>query len=210
MPNHETQPHMNTTNQPNAHFATEKRLESQNTEIEPPAPSINKMFHELVGCEEGLEYCSDIDFFEKSRITYLGDEIKTRRGIHVSLIDKEDEGYARRGSNPLVSANYVSQVAMERYFNLLEIGREGISGVFKLSEIICMLDYMADPIWEYIPRPNPYIAKKISKLSPLEKIALMDLCESVWRNPYIESWESAINMLGVELHQEPDESSLSH
>ena len=210
MPNHETQPHINTTNQPNAHFATQTRVEPQNTEIEPPAPSINKMFHELVGCEEGLEYCSGIDFFEKSRITYLGDEIKTRRGIHVSLIDKEDEQYAHCGSNPLVSANYVSQVAMERYFNLLEIGREGISGVFTASEIICMLDYMADAIWEYLPHPNPHIAKKISKLSPLEKIALMDLCESVWRTRYKESWESAINMLGVELRQDPDKSSLTH
>ncbi|WP_153064265.1 hypothetical protein [Acidovorax sp. ST3] len=177
-------------------------------------PSVNKPFHDLIGAEDGLEYRANFDFDGMSRIAYIGEELNSRRGIHAAHAECESELDRDMRDREHVSANFVSQSSMVRFFRLMKEGRAELSGKLTSTDFITILNTNDNPIWNYLPGDGFYddgfpaaLSAKLTKLTALQKTALIEVCEILWRTEYNDTLESILNILGIELREEADKSN---
>jgi hypothetical protein len=174
-------------------------------------PSFNKPFHDLIGAEDGLEYRENFDFDGRSRIAYIGEEINSRRGIHAAHAECESELDRDMRDPEHVSANFVSQSSMVRFFGLMKTGRAELSGLLTSAEFITILNDRPNPVWNVLPGDSYYegdfpatLSAKLTKLTALQKTALIEVCEILWRTEYNDTLENILNILGIELREEAD------
>ncbi len=103
---------------------------------------------------------------------------------------------------------------MVRFFGLMKVGRAELSGKLTSTDFITILNTNDNPIWNHLPGDGFYdddfpaaLSEKLTKLTALQKTALIEVCEILWRTEYNDTLENILNILGVELLEEADKSN---
>ena len=169
--------------------------------------SSNHEFYNFVGTGSvGDELFNGFDLYYQERLAYVKDEVEARRGVHKALNDKEQAVGENYDFEKKVSTNFVSQAAMMRYFSMMEMGRHQLSGIFTEDDFLALLNDKPQPIWDYTPGKHLIdedlpitLGKKIRSLNTIQRTALVDLCEIIWRTSNYESIEDLVGLLGVKL-----------
>jgi hypothetical protein len=169
------------------------------------------VFLNLLLADGGQEYERDFDSVEAC--DYLTLQLNLRNG-------------SARGANrtPLPS-QFVIRQAASRHFNLLQEAVRSLRNVFTEKEMVIMLNTTCGTVWEWYPGctvagmvaddngindlddlPSDSALRtlivKLCKLSNTENLALVDICESVWRSLGNESLDELCAKLGMSLKQE--------
>ena len=140
--------------------------------------------------EVGAEFEHDIDRYLRAET--LREEIKRRQ-----TYGKE------RGE---FSARYVVEVAGQRYFELLKVELSGLQGFLTEGELGVVLNTTCSPVWNWCAgetlassvaddlgieslnddTPMGQFVRKLSTLTQVQCLALVDACERIWRNLGVE------------------------
>ena len=121
------------------------------------------------------------------------------------------------------SARYVLEVAGQRYFELLNLELRGLQGFLTESELGVVLNTTCRPVWSWYAgetlagtvaddlgfeslnddTPMGQFVRKLSTLTHVQCLALVDACERIWRNLGVdgESLESTAERCGLRLAQ---------
>jgi hypothetical protein len=148
-------------------------------------------FMNLLSADGGAEY--ERDYWEHRECQYLKEQIDLRNG---SL------GTSARIQIP---AQFVAREAASRLFKLMEFTQYSLRHVFTEKEMVIILNTTCDTVWEWRPgrsslagmvaddngieHPNLLpkdsllygLLVKLSNLTPAQNLALVDVCEGVWR-----------------------------
>jgi len=153
------------------------------------------------------------DFNRGVRHSRLRSELQARSGA-VSAGDS--------GEEPSISAAYVVENAAERYFQLLELERKHLAGMFDRQDMQVILNANCGALWEWDPQMSVASAvadnngvtnscqlsadshlrkllKLLVELTPLQNAALVDVCETVWRDRLDRSLAESMLLAGLEL-----------
>ena len=167
-------------------------------------------FVSWVSNDGGSEY--PFDFDADSRLLYIQSQTALRTGMEAS--QDEEEG---KFPNHLVI-----QHSLERYFKLVGLTLETLD--FTEEQIAVLLNANPSSNWNLsvhasiatvladhlrierigelpVNSKHRLLLKKLLRLTPLENIVLLDVCERFWRNPKHGSIADACAELGLKLTQ---------
>jgi len=121
-----------------------------------------------------------------------------------------------------IPGTYIIENAAQRYFALLDHGRESMKEMFSESEFGVMLNTTCGPLWEWDPWMSvaemvsddngmvnsgkqsqcselQILWKKLRALTPLQDVALVDVCERVWRDKSHKPLSEKLTDAGIAL-----------
>jgi len=144
----------------------------------------------------------DVDVNSDERSDFLVDEVQLRQG---------DPSI---GSEKHFSIGFVVESACERYFALLRSEESALDGLLSFEDLGVVLNTCCSPVWEWQPgftiagalaedhgvedlsedNPMTRLIRKLSKLTPLQCAALVDVCERIWRTPASASVDESLDM----------------
>jgi len=150
-----------------------------------PAASAHLADPALQSNDAGREFI--FDFNANVRISELEGQVQCRQGL----------GH-RDGA---FSARFVLEEAGWRYFSLLAAELQDLQGFLTEQELIVILNTTASPVWEWLPGMTlagvvaddhgiesldadtavVRLVRKLAKLTPAQCLAVVDVCEQVWR-----------------------------
>lgn len=129
------------------------------------------------------------DYDRESRKRFLAEEIRLREG-----------DLYRCGP---FSATHVLETAAARCFELMAMELRALDGFLTESELVAVLNATPHPVWTWRGEvsmagavadaygietlnddsPMTPLVKKLLQLTPVQCLALVDLCERIWRSP---------------------------
>jgi len=118
--------------------------------------------------------------------------------VQANVLRRQDIGGRREDA---LSARFVLEEAGWRYFALLAFELEGLRGLFTEQELNVILNTTSSPVWQWRPgmtlacvvaddqgiedlnadTPTASLVRKLAALTPVQDVALVDVCEQVWR-----------------------------
>jgi hypothetical protein len=166
-------------------------------------------FVEMLQCDGAREYMVDYD--SDTRLEYLNQEIAKRIGAKAPDIPEHK-----------VPNHFIIQQAAERYFSL--VAQETRSLHFSRQELTIILNTTCCPVWQWYPyvsvagmvaddngvesleelEPDSILRQLIEKLahfSPTQNVALVDVCERIWRSQSGLPFDELCAELGMPLTQ---------
>ena len=153
-----------------------------------------------------LECLDGDDFDLELRQAFLREAIPMRQGNPLAL-------------QGVFSKAYVLEAAAARCFELMAMELRALDGLLTEDELTAILNATRNPVWSWSYRvslagpvadeygietledesPMTSLVRKLTQLTSSQSLALVDLCERIWRNPVNRPIRDIAAELGLQL-----------